>query len=233
MALARTQIATPDDTNVSSLTEAAVTLATGDLLIVKTGIGKAFDAQVVTGITWNSNAMTSAIALKATGTPWFAASIWYYKVTSGGTGDVVITYAGSNAAVAAEIVKYTGHDTTTPIGDTDSVETATNPSVAARILTTTAGDYVEDILSLERYDPATFSATGGQTEGYNSGLTLGNAYAVGAGYEVAAGASTTVEWTSTGAGTAVLCAAVIKQASGGGGGSIAPILAYYAMMRRR
>ena len=216
MALSATDIGDNTAASATSITRASVALSTGDLLVVTVNCVDPFDSATVSGVTWNGNAMTKAVDKKGAsgGALWCYSSFWYYKVTSGATGDIVATFTDTATSIQMTSRSYTGHDTTTPIGDTDSTDSNTlaDPSLT---LTTVNGDQVLDAKAGENYG-ADESAGAGQTALYDAGE-------FGVSYEDATGSSVTTSWSdATNAGW-VYTAVVIKAASGGGS-SIVPIL---------
>lgn len=217
MAISRTTLTTTKTATASSQTTASVTLAAGDLLVVQVGLTKYSTAQAVTGITWNGNALTKAVS--KTGMPsvtseWHEVSIWYLKVAAGASATVAITCAGSNDVIISAVSKITGHDTTTPIGDTDSLEHDNSSGVEPSLtLTTVSGDLVLDCLQLE--DTANETEGAGQTAIYED--ADGNNFSGHFSAKTASGTSTTVSWTRALDRGYDYCAAVITAAGGGGG----------------
>lgn len=222
MALAATDIGDNTGSGVGSLTRASVALLTGDLLVVVVNIMDPFDSATVSGVTWNGNAMTQAVAKKGAsgGAQWCASSIWYLKIASGTTGDIVATFTDTATDCQMTSRSYTGHDTTTPIGDTDSTD---SNSVAAPdlTLTTASGDQVIDGKAAENYG-ADETAGAGQTALYDAG-------SFGVSYEDAAGATVNMSWSDTTNAGWVYCAAAVKVAAGGA--NAVPVL--YHMQRMR
>lgn len=218
MALARTVVFNSDSGGAadvsggSSITKTSIALSTGDLLVVKTSSSDAFSADQVTGITWNGISLTNISSFKgAAGSgPWFEVSAWYLKVASGATGDLVISYAGNVTTGRISVVKYTGHDTTTPIGDIDTGETeSATPSLT---LTTVPGDYAENVFVIENYGNPDDVGAGETADFYAGGL--------GASYKAASGTTTTVAITKFVGNTnkALQLGFVVQQSSGGGAG---------------
>jgi hypothetical protein len=217
MALSRTSIATTQTLASATSTISTVALTTGDLLVVSVACGDAAGANAVTGITWNSIALTKAVESNGGlggSDEWNASSIWYLKIASGTTANIVITCAGTNTSIHSVCQKYTGHDTTTPIGDTDALA---QPNVgtgfaASLTLTTSSGDDVLDVL-------AAYAAGGGYTVGAGQTLlydaTDGNDSTGKFSREAASGASVTMSWTDNAFNTFNHVAAVVKVASGG------------------
>lgn len=218
MAISRTTLTTTKTSSASSQTTASVTLNTGDLLVVQVGQSKFPVPGLVTGITWNGNALTKAVSQTGGGVEssnWSETSIWYYKVATGASATVIITCSGSCDVIFSVVNQITGHDTTTPIGDTDAVggdnSGAPEPSLT---LTTVSGDLVLD--SLQAETAATVGA--GQTATYQDSDV--NGWNGNFSAESASGTSTTMNWTRSNSGRGyAYCAAVVTAATGGGGGS--------------
>lgn len=201
-----------DVVSSNSFTKTSVALATDDLVIVKIATSDSFNADQVTGVTWNSNNFANISSFKgvAGSGPWFEAAAWRLIVPSGATDDIVVSYAGSVGTSRISIVKYTGYDDTTPIGDIDTAETeSATPSLT---LDSASGDYAENVFAIENYGNPDDVGTGETADFYNGGL--------GASYKVASGATTTVAITkfSSNANKALQLGFIVKQGSGGGGG---------------
>lgn len=233
MALSRTTLGTVENLSaVSTATISSVALSTGDLLVVAASSAFYPNAQEITGITWNGNALTLGVEQVGSGdnSQWMHAAIYYLQIASGGTGNIVVTCGGNNDGIWAAALKYTGHDTGTPIGDTDSQlinnSDATNPSLT---LTTAAGDEVVSCLGEYVQFGNTFTLGGGETSIYEDADAT-PIFGIGVAIKPAAGASTTVGWTKSVNYGFDYCAAVIKAAAGGGS-SIVPILNSYRLRR--
>lgn len=214
MAISRTTLTTTETVSASSSTSASVTLNTGDLLVVQVGQSKFPVPGLVTGITWNGHALAPAVSQTGGGfdsSNWSESGIWYYKVATGASATVIITCSGSCDVIHSIVHQITGHDTTTPIGDTDAVggdnSGAPEPSLT---LTTVSGDLVLD--SLQAETAATVGA--GQTATYQDN---GGGWDCSFSVEAASGASTTMSWArSNSARGYAYCAAVVRAAGGGG-----------------
>lgn len=207
----------------SSLTYAA-TLATGDLLVVLAGQGTFGGSRTVTGVTWNGIALTKAI--DNTTFVHHCSSIWYLHVTSGATANIVVTISGTSQNIKAYAFSVTGHDSASPIGDTDTTAQTSNGTGVEPTLTltgATAGDLAIDILEYEN-DSGSNVQGAGQTE-MTDVITNHGVYdqVLCGSYEAAAGSSVTMSYTRGQDRAYTYCAAVIKQAAGGGA-SIVPML---------
>jgi hypothetical protein len=217
VALARTNLANNQAASVASLNIASVTVSTGDLLVVAIGTTTFGTAETVSGVTWNGNALTKAVSKnQATGAQaqWHEVSIWYLKIAAGATATVAITLTGTCDDLLAQAVKYTGHDTTTPIGDTDSTFLDNAGGVEPSLtLTTASGDEVLDVLQIE--DTANLTEGAGQTSIYEA-ATSNNFGTIHVSAEAATGTSVTMSWTRALDRGYDYCAAVIKAAAGGG-----------------
>lgn len=90
----------------TSLTLSSVTVPADDLLVVKVWTVKGASGHTVTGVTYDGDAMTQAVAKAVTvGGNDYRAEIWYLPVTANTTGDIVASFSASvNCRIAAERV---------------------------------------------------------------------------------------------------------------------------------
>jgi len=220
MALTPTDLGDNTGAAAGSITLASVAITAGELVLATVGILDPFDAATVSGVTLNGVAMTQVIAKKGAsgGSQWCHTSTWRITAGTTGTYDIVATF--TDTATTCEITgrKYTGFDTGTPIGDTDSVD-ANATSTIALTLDTAAGDEVLDSKVAENYGNDE-SANGGQTALYD-------ATEFGVSFKAAAGSSTSVGWSNITNAGYVYTAVVIKVA--GASASIIPILNSYRL----
>lgn len=220
MALSPTDLGDNTGSAVTSITLASVAITAGELVVAVVNIMDPFDAAVVTGATLNGVAMTQAVAKKGAsgGAQWGHTSTWYITAGTTGTYNIVATFDATATTCQITGRKYTGFDTGTPIGDTDSVD-ANATSTIALTLTTAAGDEVLDGKAAENYGNDE-SANGGQTALYD-------ATEFGVSFKAAAGSSTSVGWSNITNAGYVYTAVVIKVA--GASASIVPILNSYRL----
>ena len=217
MALSRTTLFTEGANNQGNYTTTnSAILATDDLLVVLITQSKFSNADQPTAVTWNSIGLTKAVGIEGPpgGPPeWHAVSIWYLKVTSGATATISITGGSTGTDISVVALKYTGYDTATPIGDTDSsFQTNSSGIPPSLTLTTANGDEVLDCVASE----GSLTIGAGQTSLYSRSTDdpWNHAFSV----EAATGASVTMSWTTGLDRGYDHCAVVIKAASGGGGG---------------
>lgn len=225
MALSRTDIGSQTATSASTCTKASVTLNTGDLLVVCVAAARYPNVNEVTGVTWNSISLTKAVEATVEGegsSEWQHASIWYLKIASGATGSIVATAGSSNTSIILQAFSYTGHDTTTPIGNTSSTRqnasSAVDPSLT---LTTVSGDEVVDCLSFYSEFGYTATVGAGQTQKLNT--SDGSFASVGVSVKAASGTSVGMSWTRSSNSVGFqYCAATVTATAGGGGGGTGP-----------
>lgn len=179
------------------------------------------------GLTWTRDATVSDSGGGAT----IRAEIWSALVTTNPgsfTLTASFTFTGSPSAggMDLQVFRYTGHDTTDPIGATASGSLATNGSSSITLNATPA--VTSSILSArasESDDTVFLSATPGTgwTELYDESLSINAGYSnTQTQYRAPGSTSTTVLWNDTTVGAANvysnLCNGVaveIKEASGG------------------
>ena len=201
----------------TTTTTSAVAPNTGDLLLVRVAAWQFPTGFPATGVTWNGIALTLAVQKTGAGTQAKRndTSVWYLQVATGASATVIVTFTGTNFVVFVEVETYTGFNTTTPIGATNTTEQENGSGVAPSLaVATSSGDMAVDALGSESGVAANVTIGAGQTLSYQDD----DANSVGSfSYEAATGASVTMSW-----GFLVLdrnytyCAAVIQQAAAGG-----------------
>jgi hypothetical protein len=149
--------------NVSSGSWNHTTLTGEDSLWVHVALyGSA--GRVVTGITFNGDAMTLAKSVVSTDTQY--QSCWYYIVNPDiGTYAIEVTYNGTGYGAGGAIA-FTGTRTSSPLGTTDSLEySGTNPSKS--ITTILSKSYVLQGMSISNVTPQTVTMGDGETKLYD------------------------------------------------------------------
>lgn len=219
-------VITPLDNQLGSgngITSDSVAVANGDYLLVAGGGGKASAASdPLTSMSIDGNALSLLVESVPTATfnslDWFHCSWWGLKITSSISAAVIGACAGGtdNAQLYLSIMKATGVDGVTPIGDTDSMSDRTGTGVPRSLtFTTTAGDVALANIVWDSSFSNTATPDGSQTETYNAG---GSEAGLAAAYRAASGGSTALSWTNSIDFTFRMCGLVLNQAAGGGGG---------------
>lgn len=154
MALARSQLATASVALSTSLTSAAVAVNSGELIVVPVGASIFPNAFNCTGLTWNGSPLQLAVSCSGTGgagqADYHDVSFWYLQPTASSTSAVVASFAGINDIASMLVLRYTGHNTASPIGDVDTLANNNGSGVAPSLtLTTASGDEALDMLQLE------------------------------------------------------------------------------------
>lgn len=136
-----------DETGVNpfSWSHTTGTLTNGLLIVTVHGRGTSGTNIAVSGVTYNSTAMTKAredISETAVGSWTFmATSIWYLAAPSSGANTVEVTYAGTVTRCVGGGITYAGMMQSSPVGDTDMNFIGSDvSSTIAVTLTTTASD---------------------------------------------------------------------------------------------
>ena len=166
----------------TSLTFAHSVSAQSDRVIV---VGISTGGAHPTGITYNGVALTR---LAGTSSLSVYGSIWYLTAPATGSNNVVVSLANASHIIAGATNFY--HvDQATPLSNAATLARLDVDSGSIDI-TTTAGDFVVDALTLNTTNNVTFGA--GQTERWDQASFS----AKGAGStEVATGTTTTMSWT--------------------------------------
>lgn len=216
MALTPTDLGDNTGAGVTSVTLASLSITAGEYVAAVVNVIDPFDAATCSGVTLNGVALTKVISKKGAsgGSQWCESSIWTGTAGSTGTFDIVASFTDTVTGCQITGRKYTGFDSGTPVGDSDSIDANASGTIALT-LDTAAGDEVLDGKAAENYG-SDESANGGQTALYD-------ASSYGVSFKAAAGASTSVGWSNiTNAGYTYV--AVVIKAASGGGSSIVPIL---------
>jgi hypothetical protein len=142
--------------------------------------------QVVTGITYNSVALTQAVTAAIANA---RSDIWYLKNPSTGANTISVTLAGTATRTGGAAVSFTGADQSNPIHKSNSDASSGTPSVS--VTTTVENTYL--VASLYHGNETTATG-GGQTS--ICLLTFGGNDAYGASYKaLAAATSGTMSYT--------------------------------------
>lgn len=205
MALAITGTTTRGtSTGTSSLSFSKEVPSGSDLLTVQISHSRGADS--VSGVTFNGDAMTRAIHSSAN----VGAYIYYLANPDIATGNVIVSIsAGSDRALVATAVSWSGADTSDPIGGTAGVQgDSTTPSIAVN--TEGTNSIVIDAVTGLNLNIMTEGA--GQTVITNQ-VQVGTAQSevAGSSYEAAASPSSiTMSWTMAGSAQWDICAAELK-----------------------
>lgn len=224
-------------TSASTL-NVSVTPTTGRLLVAVIMIHSPFNAPTVSGVTWNSNAMTQTVARDGSGGgsfTWVGGAIYHYEVATGATANVAVTLSGSATRFTCSVYEIDGYNTGAIVGDTDTAEVTGDTH--ALTLTTATGDVVIDgIVTDNSSADRWWQVTTGTTSGYNNDPRPGSAISKHAsGYKTASGSSTAISWEFWGfdagpilVGNEGLHVAAVFQTAGASA-SIVPILNSYRL----
>lgn len=175
------------------------------------GVGHGFNNVTVTGVTYGGQ----ACALEATigggggGGTAYRASLWSLANPPAGAQTVVATFSANDYG-AAYSVSVTGGDTA-DVFDVPATSFANTASPTV-VPVSAANQLVMDIMVFAGSPPTPGTGQTGRA-------SIGTATTTVRGStEVAAGASTTMDWACGAAGTWPICGACFKAGSGGGGG---------------
>jgi hypothetical protein len=192
-----------------------------DLIVVKTHArDETLTQLVVTGVTYNSVALTKAREDIRDGVSWEVGSgVWYLKAPATGANTVQVSFTGNTEMAAASATTLSGVDQTTPL---DASNGATGLSAAPSVNVTTVADnaWVIDSVTMDNEPP--FSAVGaGQVSRENRDCsTVNGGAACGSsteGPKTPAG-SVTMSWTAGSSNDWAIAAASFAPSGGGGGG---------------
>jgi hypothetical protein len=204
-------------------TSASVSASAGDLVIASIATHKFQPADKPSGVTYNGNAMTLAVdewTSSAGSGKWNATAIYYYKATGSISGTVVVTCPNTMERISCAVFKVTGHDTTTPVGDTDTQQADNGGTQPSLTLTTTSGDFVIYVVASQD-DPVVAGADLTSLLQDNSGWRDNHMWRA-----ADAASENVTAATAFGDRGYSSCAAVISQAAAGGS-SIAAIVHHY------
>lgn len=210
-------------TPANSITGTSITPSTDDLLVCLAASTGYLDAHLGhASCSWNGNAMTQKFHNHQTGSNVHRTiSGWSLIVPSGATAGAVLTLTATTSNIAIALIRYTGHNATTPIGDTDSTfqdgGTGTEPSLT---LTTATGDEVLDALAFYAEFGETLTIGADQTE--LSQVLVNSFLRAAFSVQPADAASEVMSWTRSATRAYVYGSLVVQAAAAGG--SIVPIL---------
>lgn len=226
----------------SAPTLASVSLNTGDLLVAFCLQDAPFAGRSVSSATWGASGLTSAIELVGSGGApydWIAGAAYYLQAGSTASNTITFNLSGNAAKGVIAAYKFTGFDTGTPIGDTDSSMTATEAQ--SLTLSGSAGDIAlygvtNDLSFADRWVEGNNSITTDFNNDARPGTSGPPKIAVGS--KDFSGSSCTLGFTSRGFDAGPIDVAweklaiglVVKQASAS---TIVPLLHHTQRMRTR
>ena len=180
-------------------------------LVVMTATRPNNEAAGVSGVTYAGAAMT---LLAASESVWYELKLWGKLAPASGANNVVVTYAPSTYGNYFVASSWNGVDQTTP---TRTAATAGGGGASASSVTATtvAGDREVDGLVVEAA-PSGITVGASQTDRGSGGTWPG----FGCSDEIAAGVSTAMTWTWTGAATWYAAAVPLVPALPAGGQSV-------------
>lgn len=199
MAIALDATNSGQNDGASSITVALTVSGSNRLLVVKTHAecNGTPTNRPVTGITYNSVALTQATAISYTtaGSEDDTVEIWYLVAPATGANNCVVTFTGALDGCVVGVESYTGVSQTSPLDATaTAATTAVGPATVN--ITTTTDNVVLVGAAHDISSGGTLTANSGQTENYNVSNS-GQLRAAG-GYEVVGGAGVYTEsWTTT------------------------------------
>ena len=190
----------------------AHTVTAANLLIVTCGVGtnsSATPEAVITGITFNGDALTHVVSGGVNGT-WGIASIWRRDSPDIATGNVVVTF---NPGQTQGVCGASGlTDANLTLGATNiAAGTTDNPTVT---ITSTSGDFVIGAIGNDVGPVATLAVTSPGVELWEQ-EDVSSDSDLGAQRVTASGASTAVTWTSAVGGEHWAVAGVAISGTGG------------------
>lgn len=222
--------ATGGNSGQSSDRTLSFTVTAANLLLVGVGVGEAGGVLTdITGVTFNSVAMTAIPSSDATDSNW-AACRWYRLYNpSVGTFNIVVSSSAVNQS-SVHAVSFTDADIAgTPLG-TPSTATNTTANPSLTVVDSANGNIVVSLSSNDNAAGATTAA----------GTTIHDAEDVGTDtdhcsqYQTASGGNTVCSWTNAGSGDGWAASGVAVKGVGGGGGTYnaVPVLEYHSVLRR-
>jgi hypothetical protein len=165
-----------------------------------------------TGVQWDSTGTPANLTRKARtldNSTFCQCDIWYLVSPVAGNKTIAITNDSASIAIQGGSASYTGSDTATPFGASNTLTGAgptTQPSLA---LASSAGDLMHDTVVVNT-SPDTITAGGSQTQVSND--QVGTAHTGASSDKACVGASTTMSWAGTTTDWGYI-AVVIKAAS--------------------
>lgn len=199
----------------STITWSHTCTGSNRVLYVGLSVGKPSDSTVaITGITYNSVALTSLGSRHANDQTDGRAELWRLVAPATGANTVAISFTGgpltSTDVIVGGSVSLTGVDQTTPdSGFTSAAGSGTAPSVNVSSAT---GDRVIDVVC-----NGSAISSSGQTNKWLDNVNLGSAGGNAAMSTAAGGTTVTMSYTVTSDWWAIL--AINVKAVGGGGGA--------------
>lgn len=184
-----------DKLNVTSVTYSH-TVGTGSNTILIVGVGMRDTTagdMVITGITYNSVALTKIRADAVTVDTSFRSELWYLKAPATGANNIVVSFTGTVAVAGVVGASFFGVDQTSPI-DANNGNTGLTTSISASITVVASNSWLVDILYSRS---STLTKNASQTELANFGVNT-NDDRVGSSYKpnVSSG-SRTMDWTES------------------------------------
>jgi len=179
MAITLDTVTTGKNTDGTPLTISTTVNAGSNRLLV-VAVGQRSISQTVSGITFNSVALTKAIDVDSTA--FDQASIWYLIAPDVTTANTVITFnAGTPVFFGAAVISLAGVAQSAPVDDTDSVGVGSDatPTEFAALTTVTDGCVVIDAVSINigsltmsaetnRVERANFAGSDGRAVGVST-----------------------------------------------------------------
>lgn len=185
MAVAFDAAASTIGTSVSSLTFAHTCTGSNRLLIVGVSYGDATDT--VSGVTYNSVAMTSVASANQAGAQ-VTAHIWRLIAPDTGANNVIITFTGTVTEAVGGAMSFTGVDQTTPLG-TAATNTGGAGSTTITVTVSSAAD--EIVVDTQVLNNAGATVDASQTARWDRD---GSVLASGGGSTETGAASTVMSW---------------------------------------
>lgn len=227
----------------SAPTLASVSLNSGDLLVAFCLQDAPFAGRSVSSATWGASGLTSAVELVGSGGApydWMAGAAYYLQAGSTASNTITFNLSGNAAKGVIAAYKFTGFDTGTPIGDTDTSMTATEAQ--SLTLSGSAGDIAlygvtNDYASADRWVEVNNSTT----EDFNNDPRPGSSGPpkIAVGSKDFSGSSCTLGFTSRGFDAGPIDVAweklaigLVIKAAAGGGGSAVPVFMHSYQRRR-
>jgi len=152
-------------TDASNEFNVSHTVAAGSDRVILAGINFHSSPSIVS-VTWNGDAMASAVGLEA-----FTdrnAHIYYLVEPDTGNHDLIVTMTGVTT-IGVGVISLTGVDQSSPIGDTGSSSVDNKTGISTMITTTVLNSWLMDSLITENASTSGTTADGTQTERWKDG----------------------------------------------------------------
>lgn len=147
----------------------------------------------VTGVTYNSDALTKADDHLSTGGEKNTIELWYMVAPDEGTFNCVATFTGTVDACMLTVENYTGVDQADPLNTTNSAFTISTGPIQVAVTTDVANCVIVDMVHTTS-STRTVAVNAGQTQTYNVQQT--GAFKGAGSYELVTTATTyTQSWT--------------------------------------